>query len=763
MCQSYLESNERMEPTENERLARNNHSHAGSSALGHMNSEQGRRSTQHDVSSSQDVPSTNPTVDLTSSDSCVSNYSDYSVEFSSQEGVSEKGEMQCGQYHPNYKIQNESVNKSGLLTSENALKDNQHEGNNGFVHESLESDDINNDEGEGAILDEAEENPIIYDDQHDIWLPPEAENEHDNVENSMAALDEEDDECANGDASEWAMPSSLNSSEEGLSGHRYNEDRQRAVEDVMNGKFKNLVCQLLRKVGVEDTDNKEESWVNTVTLLAWQAASFVKPEAAEGKAMDPAGYVKIKCIATGSRGDSQVIKGLVFKKHAAHKHMSTKYKKPRLLLVQGALEPSSSSGLSSFSSLMVEDKDNLDDLVENLKACHPNVILVEKSASRDVLQKVLDLEVTLVLDMKLNRLERVARCTGSLILSSDKPFSAKLKQCESLYFEKFVEEHAIVGEGGKKPCKTLMFLEGCPTRLGCTILLKGSHNEELKKIKCVVQCAVVMAYHFLLETSFLADQEAMFSTIAYHNVAENYPAEENISISSGISTISHSVELNEEVEVPISNSGDVSPSPAGEATVKIPNGENHGEISHVKHNSTEVVASNGGHDKDCNDPHMTSLSRTSSSINFMLEKVSVVSPATFEDMSTYIDMNKTGSRLQSAVSIPISTFEEAPGEHVIEVQNVDKEEVNYGAPQLMSSLSVTVGEPKDAVDDGEDCIRPKEEISNLLDSESILVLMSSRNAAKGTICGQSHFSHIKFYRHFDVPLGKFLRDNLFKQ
>ncbi|XP_074279537.1 putative 1-phosphatidylinositol-3-phosphate 5-kinase FAB1D [Silene latifolia] len=761
MCQSYLESNERMEPTENERLAQSNDSHVGSSTLDHMNSEQGRNAQQN-VSSSQDAPSTNPTIHLTSSDSCVSNYSDYSVEFTPQEGLLEKGDIQSSQYDPNYKPTNENVNNSGLSTSENDLKDNQHKGNNGFVHENLDNDDINNDESEGAILDEVEENPITYDDQHDIWLPPEAENEHDNMENSMAALDEEDDECAIGDASEWAMPSSLSSSEEALTGYRLNEDRQRAIEDVMNGKFKNLVSQLLKKVGVEDPDNKEENWVNTVTLLAWQAASFVKPEAADGKAMDPAGYVKIKCIATGSLGDSQVIKGLVFKKHAAHKHMSTKYKNPRLLLVQGALEPSNSSGLSSFSSLMVEDKDNLVDLVENLQACHPNVILVEKSASRDVLQKVLDLEVTLVLDMKLHRLERVARCTGSPILSSDKPFSTKLKQCESLYFEKFVEEHAIVAEGGKKPCKTLMFLEGCPTRLGCTILLKGSHNEELKKIKCVVQCAVVMAYHFLLETSFLADQEAMFSTIACHNVADSFPAGENISISSEMSTIPHSVELNE--EVPISNSSDVRPSPAEESTVKIPNGENLGEISPVKQNSTEVVTSNGGHDKDCNNTqHMTALSRTSSSINFMLEKVSVVSPATFEDMSTYIDMNKTGSRFQNAVSIPISPSDEAPEEHVIEVKNVDKDEVNYGEPQLMSSLSVTVGETKDAVDDSEDCIRPKEDISNLLDSESILVLMSSRNAAKGTICGQSHFSHIKFYRHFDVPLGKFLRDDLFNQ
>lgn len=52
---------------------------------------------------------------------------------------------------------------------------------------------------------------------------------------------------------------------------------------------------------------------------------------------------------------SRLIEGLVFKKHAAHKNMITKYTNPRLLLIQGMLGPSSvSSGLASFSSLISE-------------------------------------------------------------------------------------------------------------------------------------------------------------------------------------------------------------------------------------------------------------------------------------------------------------------------------------------------------------------------------------------------------------------------
>lgn len=110
------------------------------------------------------------------------------------------------------------------------------------------------------------------------------------------------------------------------------------------------------------------------------------------------------------------------------------------------------------------------DMIEN---CHPNVILVEKSVSRDIQESILAKGMTLVFDMKLHRLERVARCIGSPILSTELAIGQKLRQCDSFHIEKFVEEHDVSTEGGKKQSKTLMFLEGCPSRLGCTVSLSS--------------------------------------------------------------------------------------------------------------------------------------------------------------------------------------------------------------------------------------------------------------------------------------------------
>lgn len=111
-------------------------------------------------------------------------------------------------------------------------------------------------------------------------------------------------------------------------------------------------------------------------------------------------------------------------------------------------------------------------MIEMIEVCHPNVILVEKTVSRDVQEAILARGMTLVADMKLHRLERIALCTGSSIMSTETFTIQKLKQCHSFHIEKFIEELAGPSEGGKKPSKTLMFLEGCPTRLGCTVSLK---------------------------------------------------------------------------------------------------------------------------------------------------------------------------------------------------------------------------------------------------------------------------------------------------
>lgn len=110
--------------------------------------------------------------------------------------------------------------------------------------------------------------------------------------------------------------------------------------------------------------------------------------------------------------------------------------------------------------------------VAKIASHQPNILLVEKSVSRYAQEYLLAKDITLVLNVKRPLLERIARCTGTQIVPSiDHLSSQKLGFCETLRVEKFLEDLTGAGQGAKKTVKTLMFFEGCPKPLGCTVSL----------------------------------------------------------------------------------------------------------------------------------------------------------------------------------------------------------------------------------------------------------------------------------------------------
>ncbi|KAK1403650.1 1-phosphatidylinositol-3-phosphate 5-kinase [Heracleum sosnowskyi] len=491
-----------------------------------------------------------------------------------------------------------------------------------------------------------------------FWLPPETDDHENDMECSVANYDD-DDEDEGDDGTKWGRPSSLDSfGEKSCRSYRYKEEKQKAMDYVMNCKFKALVRHLLTSAGVGYLGKDGDNWVDIVTSLSWEAASFVKPDIGEGKTMGPYGYVKVKCVATGSRSESQLVKGMVFKKHAAHKHMPTYYKKPRLLLIQGALDLSL-SGLSSFES-MKQEKDTLKSVIERIEKCNPN---------------------------------RLSRCTRSLILSSDTLTGKKLRQCDSFHFEKLVEEHADTGESGKKPSKTLMFLSGCPSRQGCTILLKGTNSEELKKIKLVVQYAVLVAYHSILETAFLLDQKSMFSTLPLDGLVNMSPTDQQPYFC------------------------------PSEANAPWP------EDSIVESDSLGAI-----------DIHIADGFYKEGSSGVGLESDSLLPYEPYNPL-----VSPRFSSISASLKKDINGEEKAPDN--------DRTSIHRKA-QL---------DTQNSGGDYEDQTLFKDDINTMFYADSILVLMSRRNSSTGSICEQSHFSHIKFYRNFDVPLGTFLKDNLLNQ
>ena len=162
----------------------------------------------------------------------------------------------------------------------------------------------NADEGEAPVydVDGTDAEPVDFENNGLLWLPPEPEDEEDERE---AALfdDDDDDEGATG---EWGYLRSSNSfgSGEYRSRDKLGEEHRLAMKNVVEGHFRALVAQLLQveNLPVGDEDGGE-SWLDIITSLSWEAATLLKPDTSKGGGMDPGGYVKVKCIASGRRNE----------------------------------------------------------------------------------------------------------------------------------------------------------------------------------------------------------------------------------------------------------------------------------------------------------------------------------------------------------------------------------------------------------------------------------------------------------------------------
>lgn len=141
--------------------------------------------------------------------------------------------------------------------------------------------------------------PVDFENNGLLWLPPEPEDEEDDRE---AVLFDDEEEGSTG---EWGyLPSSSSfGSGECRSRDKSSEDHRKAMKNVVEGHFRALVAQLLQVENLTIGEGGKEGWLDIITTLSWEAATLLKPDMSRGGGMDPGGYVKVKCIASGHRNE----------------------------------------------------------------------------------------------------------------------------------------------------------------------------------------------------------------------------------------------------------------------------------------------------------------------------------------------------------------------------------------------------------------------------------------------------------------------------
>nr|DBA20024.1 TPA: hypothetical protein GDO54_015765 [Pyxicephalus adspersus] len=251
------------------------------------------------------------------------------------------------------------------------------------------------------------------------------------------------------------------------------------------------------------------SWRDIIVPLVCQVVQTVRPDVKNDDDMDIRQYVHIKKIPGGKKSDSMVVNGFVCTKNIAHKKMNASIKSPKILLLKCSIEYlyREETKFTCIDPIVLQEREFLKNYVQRIVDVRPTLVLVEKTVSRIAQDLLLEHGITLVINVKPQVLDRVSRMTqGDLVMSMDQLLTKpRLGTCHKFYMQVFPLPN--------NESKTLMFFEGCPQHLGCTIKLRGASQYELARVKDIIVFMVYAAYHSQLEISFLMDEFAMPPTL----------------------------------------------------------------------------------------------------------------------------------------------------------------------------------------------------------------------------------------------------------
>ncbi|XP_062954579.1 1-phosphatidylinositol 3-phosphate 5-kinase isoform X2 [Cynocephalus volans] len=299
---------------------------------------------------------------------------------------------------------------------------------------------------------------------------------------------------------------------------REENGEKQAMERLLSANHNHMMALLQQLL---HNDSLSPSWRDIIVSLVCQVVQTVRPDVKnQDDDMDIRQFVHIKKIPGGKKFDSVVVNGFVCTKNIAHKKMNSCIKNPKILLLKCSIEYlyREETKFTCIDPIVLQEREFLKNYVQRIVDVRPTLVLVEKTVSRIAQDMLLEHGITLVINVKSQVLERISRMTqGDLVMSMDQLLTKPhLGTCHKFYMQIF--------QLPNEQTKTLMFFEGCPQHLGCTIKLRGGSDYELARVKEILVFMICVAYHSQLEISFLMDEFAMPPTLmqnpSFHSLIE---------------------------------------------------------------------------------------------------------------------------------------------------------------------------------------------------------------------------------------------------
>ncbi|KAG2863092.1 hypothetical protein PC113_g5719 [Phytophthora cactorum] len=277
---------------------------------------------------------------------------------------------------------------------------------------------------------------------------------------------------------------------------------------------------------------EQHRWMQIISFFAHRAALTVSCEPDNGDLLDIMHYVRVQCLDGGRVQDSFFIDGVLVHKSLARKGMRSDILNPRILLIASALDyQRKKEAISSLESVAGQEVEYMHIVTEKILTLNPDIVMFESHVHRVAEELLFKASVSVVKNVRLIDLQRIARCTGAsvltsydhidkmsdvgvigtckrfyVLLSDQEPKSAKKIAFRANADGFYVAEDgsAVSRQRKKRTQRQNIVFEGGITSKGCTLCLRGGTPDVFTEITSVLTAIIRAAYNMRLQRSMLA-------------------------------------------------------------------------------------------------------------------------------------------------------------------------------------------------------------------------------------------------------------------
>ncbi|KAG7383609.1 hypothetical protein PHYPSEUDO_003535 [Phytophthora pseudosyringae] len=277
---------------------------------------------------------------------------------------------------------------------------------------------------------------------------------------------------------------------------------------------------------------EQHRWMQIISFFSQRAALTVSCEPDQGDLLDIMQYVRVQCLDGGRVQDSFFIDGVLVHKSLARKGMRSDILNPRILLIASALDyQRKKEAISSLESVAGQEVEYMHIVTEKILTLNPDIVMFEGHVHRVAEELLFKASVSVVKNVRLIDLQRIARCTGASVLTSydhiDKMSDVGvIGTCKRFYvllsdqepksakkiafrangdgFYAAEEGSGIPRQRKKRTQRQNIVFEGGITSKGCTLCLRGGSPDVFTEITNVLTAIIRAAYNMRLQRSMLA-------------------------------------------------------------------------------------------------------------------------------------------------------------------------------------------------------------------------------------------------------------------